>query len=135
MPKLFRAFGLGKPAPETAAPIWIRVMLSTSWRALNGDRGVGEWSRATITDLGLAGVTLVTDRPIPRGLPLELKFALGSGEAAVRYPAEVLDELAEPPAGRRRYAIRFTDLLPADETAIGEYINRRETERRTRDET
>ena len=134
MPNLFRALRIPKRVEAEAAPIWIGVTLSTSWRVLNGGRTVGEWFRGTITDLGLAGITLVADRAIPGGLPLELKFALGSGEA-IRYPAQVLDELADPPAGRRRYAIRFTDLLPADETAIAEYINRRETERRTRDET
>ena len=121
-------------APETGreAPR-VEMTVPASWRLATEGRTVGENGRGVVTDLSRNGASIAIEpNDFIAGMQLELKIATGGARASVVVLTEIVRILGGTFGTKTQYGVRFLDITPADEEAISQLINRRQTERRTR---
>ncbi|MGZ6103871.1 MAG: flagellar brake protein [Vulcanimicrobiaceae bacterium] len=102
------------------------------WRFAPGGKGVGEFMKGSVRDISSGGCALIANRQFKMNQMLEIKLHLRSDAEPLKVLGEVVRTAPIPTSGRFSHGLRFQGLRPEEEHAIFEFINRKQTELRSR---
>ncbi|MHB8147820.1 MAG: PilZ domain-containing protein [Vulcanimicrobiaceae bacterium] len=102
------------------------------WRFAPGGKGMGEFVRATIRDISRGGCSIITDRALKHGTMVEVKMDLNATGASLVLLGEVMRHEEIKTSGKQSHGLRFQGVRPEEDHAIIEFINRKQTELRSR---
>jgi hypothetical protein len=130
MPERIEALGGG--GAQKRLSMRIDTLVAGMWRMAPGGEGVGEFLKGSIRDISRGGCSLIMDRQCKVGQTLEVKISLNSGADPVTVLGEVMRTEQVPTSGKFSHGLRFRGVTPAEDHAILEYINRKQSELRSR---
>ncbi|HEY8313130.1 MAG TPA: PilZ domain-containing protein [Candidatus Baltobacteraceae bacterium] len=116
---------------QKRASVRMDTLVAGLWRFAPGGEGVGDFMKGSIRDISRGGCALITNRHFKIGQMLEVKLHLRS-EAPLELLAEVLRAEDIATSGKISHGLCFTNVTPEKERAILEFINRRQTQLRSR---
>lgn len=117
---------------QKRSSVRLDALVNGAWRfAVNG-KGSGEFVRATIGDVSRGGCALTTDRPLRPGTAVEVKLTLLEGKPPLVLLAEVMRHHEIRASGKHSHGLRFRGVRPEEDNAIVEFINRKQSELRSR---
>lgn len=100
------------------------------WRFAPTGKIETDYRPGSITDISRSGASLIIERELKAGTQLELKIALGAAPVAFR--GEVKRIVKVENTNKTSHGVQFAPLTPAQDKAIIEFINRRQTDLRNR---
>ena len=102
------------------------------WRRAKNGVGAGEFSKANVRDISRGGCSLIIDYELPKSAQVEVKLQLKTGVSPVVVLGEVMRVEHITTSGKWSHGLRFHGITPVDDKAIMEFINRRQSELRSR---
>lgn len=108
------------------------ALVSGSWRFAPGDKGSGEFTKCSIRDISRGGCSVILDRELKFGTKIEVRLHLSSSAQPLTLLAEVMRHQIIPQSGKHSHGVRFQGLRPAEDQAIVDFINRRQSDLRNR---
>ena len=108
------------------------AIVTGEWRSAPGGIGTGEFARATIRDISRGGCSLIIERELKPHSQVEVKMQLKAGAPAVTLLGEVMRHEKIKTSGKFSHGLRFHGLRPDEDQAIIEFINRRQSDLRSR---
>ena len=102
------------------------------WRNAKNGRGIGDYAKGNIRDISRGGCSLIIDEEKKKGAYVEVKMMLKSGAPPLELIGEVMRTDHIPSSGKFSHGLRFHGVLPDHDRAIMEFINRRQTDLRSR---
>ncbi len=121
------------PQPmQQRAAVRLQVTVPGLWRDAPGGKGVGAFSRGSITDISRTGALLTVDREIKRPAQLEVKFSVSTAARPLVLLGEVVRTTKIEASGKSALGLRFLGVTPEEDRTIMEFINKRQAERRSR---
>ncbi len=117
---------------QQRSAVRLDATLNAHWRFAHGGKGVGDFMRASITDISRTGASLIVDRELKRGTSVEVRFAVTSSPAPLALLAEVMRASKIEASGKNSLGLRFQGIKAEEDRAIMEFINKRQAERRSR---
>ena len=102
------------------------------WRRAKNGVGTGEFAKANVRDISRGGCSLIIDYELPKAAQVEVKLSLKTGVTPVVALGEVMRVEHIKTSGKWSHGLRFHGITPADDKAIMEFINRRQSELRSR---
>ncbi len=108
------------------------TLVSGVWRMAPDGKGVGEFMKGSIRDISRGGCAIIMSRQCRVGQWLEIKMALKHETPAVAVVGEIVRCEQVPTSGKFSHGLRFHGLTPAQDHQILEFINRKQTELRSR---
>ena len=120
-----------QPAQQRAA-VRLQVTVPGLWRDAPGGKGVGAYTRGSITDISRTGASLTVDREIKRPAQVEIKFSVSTAARPLVLLGEVVRTTKIEASGKSALGLRFLGVTPEEDRTIMEFINKRQAERRSR---
>lgn len=117
---------------QKRSSVRLDALVVGAWRFATNGKGTGEFLRATIGDISRGGCALTTDRPLRPGTTLEVKLTLREGKPPLILLAEVMRHHEIRASGKHSHGLRFRGVRPEEDNAIVEFINRKQSELRSR---
>ena len=117
---------------QQRSAVRLDATLTAHWRFAHGGKGVGDFMRASLTDISRTGASLIIDRELKKGTFLEVRFAVASTGAPLTLLAEVMRVVKIEASGKNSLGLRFQGVTADQDRAIMEFINKRQAERRSR---
>jgi hypothetical protein len=117
---------------QKRSSVRLDTLVSGSWRFAPGGKGSGEFVRATLRDISRGGCALNTDRALKLGTMVEVKLALRDDVAPITLLAEVMRHQEIRSSGKHSHGLRFHGVRPEEDHAIIDFINRKQSELRSR---
>ena len=130
-PKRVDLVGAAQSAQKRSS-VRLGALVNGAWRFATSGKGAGEFLRATIGDISRGGCALNTDRPLRPGTLLEVKLTLREDKPPLVLLAEVMRHHEIPSSGKHSHGLRFQGVRPEEDNAIVEFINRKQSELRSR---
>jgi hypothetical protein len=130
-PKNVELLGAASGAQKRSS-VRLDTLVTGSWRFAPGGKGSGDFGRATIQDISRGGCALNTDRALKLGTMVEVKIALRDGGAPIVLLGEVMRHQEIRSSGKHSHGLRFHGVRPEEDQAITEFINRKQSELRSR---
>lgn len=101
------------------------------WRYAPTGKIATEYSKGSVSDISRSGASLTCERELKVGTALELIIALSDARSiTVRAEAKRVEQLAT--SKKWTIGLRFVMLKPEDDRAILDFINKRQTDLRSR---
>jgi len=119
-------------ASQKRSSVRLDALVIGGWRFVLGGKGSGEFLRGTIGDISRGGCALTTDRPLRPGTTLEVKLTLREDKPPLVLLAEVMRHHEIRASGKHSHGVRFRGVRPEEDNAIIEFINRKQSELRSR---
>ncbi|MDQ2871659.1 MAG: PilZ domain-containing protein [Candidatus Eremiobacteraeota bacterium] len=110
----------------------MHTLVPTQWRFAPGRKGVGEFLKGSVRDIGLGGCALIVERQFKLGQLLEVKLPLQPGAPPLQVLAEVTRSEQIPTSGKFSHGLRLLETTSAQERAIEYFMNRKQSELRAR---
>ncbi len=107
------------------------ALVTGQWRFAPAKKGIGTYARASIRDISRGGCSLILDRELPRGSMVEVKLLLRS-DANIELLAEVMRTQTIETSGKISHGLRFLGPTPEQDHAILDFINKKQTDLRSR---
>ncbi len=117
---------------QKRSSVRLDALVIGAWRFASNGKGMGEFLRATIGDISRGGCALTTDRPLRPGTVLEVRLNLREGKPPLVLLAEVVRHHEIRSSGKHSHGLRFRGVRPEEDNAIIEFINRKQSELRSR---
>jgi hypothetical protein len=130
-PKRVDMVGAAQTA-QKRSNVRLDALVAGMWRFAPNGKGTGEFLRGTIGDISRGGCALNTDRPLRPGTLLEVKLTLREGKPPMVLLAEVMRHHEIRHSGKHSHGLRFQGVRPEEDNAIVEFINRKQSELRSR---
>jgi len=108
------------------------AIVAGDWRLAPNGVGVGEFARATIRDISRGGCSLITDRELRPHHTVEVRVKLRPEGSPLTLLGEVMRHEQIPKSGKHCHGLRFQGLRSEEDQAIVEFINRRQSDLRSR---
>jgi len=108
------------------------AIVAGQWRFAPRGVGSGEWAKCTVRDISRGGCSLIIDRGLKHHTQVEVKMQLRSDGEALTLLGEVMRHEVIKTSGKHSHGLRFHGIRPAEDQAIVEFINRRQTDLRSR---
>ena len=108
------------------------AIVTGEWRFAPGSVGVGEFAKATIRDISRGGCSLILDRELKPHATVEVRMKLRPDADPLTLLGEVMRHEKIQHSGKFSHGLRFQGLRPGEDQAIIEFINRRQSELRSR---
>lgn len=122
----------GSAGAQKRQTVRLDATVPAMWRfAMNG-KGMGDFVRGALTDISRTGASLICDREIRRGNGVEVKFQTSSSQAPFVLLGEVMRASKIETSGKFSLGLMFHGVTPEQDRAIMEFINKRQSERRSR---
>ena len=102
------------------------------WRRAKGGKGQGEFAKGNLRDISRGGCSLIIDYELQKGSQVEVKMALKTGVNPLVTLGEVMRTERITTSGKWSHGLRFHGISPAEDRAIMDFINRRQSELRSR---
>ena len=102
------------------------------WRRAKNGIGAGEFNKANVRDISRGGCSLILDYELPKGTQVEVQLNLKTGVKAIVALGEVMRVEHIQSSGKNSHGLRFHGITPSEDHAIMEFINRRQSELRSR---
>ena len=102
------------------------------WRFAPKGVGTGEFVKATIRDISRGGCSLIIDRELKPHTTVEVRMALKPENPGMTLLGEVMRHEKIKSSGKFSHGLRFQGLRPDEDQAIIDFINRRQSELRSR---
>jgi len=102
------------------------------WRGAKSGRGTGDFQKGNIRDISRGGCSLIIDQQIARGGEVEIKLSLKTAKEPIVLLGEVMRSEQIQSSGKFNHGLRFHGVQPGDDRAIMEFINKRQSELRSR---
>lgn len=104
-----------------------------SWRFAPGGVGTGAFVKATIRDVSRGGCSLIIDRELKMHTQVEVQMQIREGGAPpLTMLGEVMRHEQIKTSGKHSHGLRFHGIRPGEDQAIVEFINRKQSELRSR---
>lgn len=117
---------------QKRSSVRLDALVNGAWRFATNGKGMGEYLRGTIGDISRGGCALTTDRPLRPGTTLEVKLTLNEVKPPLVLLAEVVRHHEIRSSGKHSHGLRFRGIRPEEDNAIIEFINRKQSELRSR---
>lgn len=130
-PKRVELVGAAQNAQKRSS-VRLGALVTGAWRFAPSGKGSGEFTRATIGDISRGGCALNTDRALRPGTLLEVRLTLREGKPPLVLLAEVVRHHEIRSSGKHSHGLRFQGVRPEEDNAIVEFINRKQSELRSR---
>jgi hypothetical protein len=117
---------------QKRSSVRLDALVTGAWRFAPNGKGTGEFLRATIGDISRGGCALTTDRQLRPGTMLEVRLSLREGNPPLVLLAEVMRHHEIRASGKHSHGLRFHGVRPEEDNAIVEFINRKQSELRSR---
>ena len=117
---------------QKRSSVRLDALVNGAWRFAPSGKGSGEFMRATVHDISRGGCALNTDRALRAGTLVEVKLNLREGKPPLVLLGEVMRHHEIPTSGKHSHGLRFQGVRPEEDNAIVEFINRRQSELRSR---
>ena len=130
-PRRIETMGAATGAQKRSS-VRLDTLVTGSWRFAPGGKGSGEFVRATVRDISRGGCALNTDRPLKQGTMVEVKLILREGSPPIVLLGEVMRHNEIASSGKHSHGLRFHGVRPEEDHAIIEFINRKQSELRSR---
>jgi PilZ domain len=114
------------------AAVRLDATVPGQWRYAAGGKGIGDWTRGSISDISRTGASLIVDREVRTGGYVEVRFSVSSATAPLALLGEVMRASKIEASGKVSLGLRFHGLKAEEDRAIMEFINKRQAERRSR---
>lgn len=108
------------------------AIVSGSWRFAPKGIGHGAFVKATIRDISRGGCSLIIDRGLKNGQQVEVKMQLKPDGPEFTFLGEVMRVETIKTSGKHSHGLRFQGVRPDEDQAIVEFINRKQSELRSR---
>ena len=108
------------------------TIVAGSWRPAKGGKGMGEFNKANIRDISRGGCSVIIDSSLPRGAQMEVRLNLKPGSPPLTALGEVMRVDQIKTSGKYSHGLKFHGITPAEDQAIMEFINRRQSDLRSR---
>lgn len=108
------------------------ALVAGSWRFAPGDKGSGEFVKCSIRDISRGGCSVILDRELRFGTKIEVRLNLTNSAQPLQLLAEVMRHEVIPQSGKHSHGVRFQGVRPAEDQAIVDFINRRQSDLRNR---
>jgi len=119
-------------AVQKRSSVRLDALVNGSWRYAPSGKGSGEFQRATIQDISRGGCALNIDRALRAGTMVEVQLNLREGKPPLVLLGEIVRHHEIPSSGKHSHGLRFQGVRPEEDNAIVEFINRRQSELRSR---
>ncbi|MBV8154004.1 MAG: PilZ domain-containing protein [Candidatus Eremiobacteraeota bacterium] len=130
-PKRVELVGAASSAQKRSS-VRLDALVNGAWRFAPNGKGTGEYTRATIQDISRGGCALNTDRELRAGTLVEVKLNLREGKPPLILLGEVMRHHEIRTSGKHSHGLRFHGVRPEEDNAIIEFINRKQSELRSR---
>jgi hypothetical protein len=117
---------------QKRSSVRLDAIVNGFWRLAPNRIGRGEFAKATIRDISRGGLSLIIDRELKSGTQVEVKMQLKSEGAPLQMIGEVMRHELIPTSGKHSHGLRFHGVRPEEDQAIVEFINRRQSDLRSR---
>ena len=108
------------------------AIVTGSWRFAPEGIGHGHFQKATLRDISRGGCSLIIDRGLRNGQQVEVKMQLKPDGPEFTFLGEVMRVEAIKTSGKHSHGLRFQGIRPDEDQAIVEFINRKQSELRSR---
>jgi hypothetical protein len=108
------------------------TIVTGTWRFAPGGVGKGEFVKATIRDVSRGGCSLIIDRALKLGTQVEVQLPLKDSTDPLTMLGEVMRHEQIKTSGKHSHGLRFHGIRPGEDQAIVEFINRKQSELRSR---
>lgn len=117
---------------QKRSSVRLDALVVGAWRFATSGKGMGEFLRATIGDISRGGCALTTDRALRPGTMVEVRLALREGKPPLVLLGEVMRHHEIRASGKHSHGLRFHGVRPEEDNAIVDFINRKQSELRSR---
>ncbi|MDP9017538.1 MAG: PilZ domain-containing protein [Candidatus Eremiobacteraeota bacterium] len=102
------------------------------WRRAKNGVGAGEFVKGNVRDISRGGCSLIIDLELAKAAQVEIKLNLKAGAPPVVALGEVMRVEQIKSSGKVSHGLRFHGITQADDRAIMDFINRRQSDLRSR---
>jgi len=131
-PKKVSLIGTAPSGAGKRQSVRLDAIVSGSWRFAPSGVGKGEFVKATIRDVSRGGCSLIIDRELKHGTQVEVQMQLKDGMEPLTMLGEVMRHEQIKSSGKHSHGLRFHGIRPGEDQAIVEFINRKQSELRSR---
>lgn len=103
-----------------------------TWRFAPNGIGHGSFEKATLRDISRGGCSLIIDRGLRKGQQVEVQMQLKPDGPTFTFFGEVMRVETIKTSGKHSHGLRFQGIRPDEDQAIVEFINRKQSELRSR---
>lgn len=122
----------GGGGAQKRASVRLDAIVPGQWRFAPQGKGTGDFVRANIRDISRGGCSLIVDRHIKGGTTLEVRLQLHADRPVLVALGEVMRTEPIAASGRYSHGLRFHGLTPEEDRSILDFINRKQSELRSR---
>jgi hypothetical protein len=108
------------------------AIVTGTWRFAPNGMGHGNFVKATIRDISRGGCSLIIDRGLKHGQQVEVQMQLRPDGPLMTFFGEVMRAEVIKNSGKHSHGLKFTGIRPDEDQAIVEFINRKQSELRSR---
>ena len=126
---------IGTPAgggSQQRKSVRLDALVSGTWRFAPNGMGHGHFQKATLRDISRGGCSLIIDRGLRNGQQVEVQMQLKPDGPTYTFFGEVMRVEAIKTSGKHSHGLRFAGIRPDEDQAIVEFINRKQSELRSR---
>lgn len=131
MPRKVSLIGAASGAQKRQS-VRLDAIVAGHWRLAPNGVGTGEFVRASIRDISRGGASLIIDRALKHGTWVEVKMGLKQGATPLTMVGEVMRHEQIKTSAKHCHGLRFHGVRPEEDQAIVEFINRRQSDLRSR---
>lgn len=132
MPRKVSLIGAAPQAGTQRRSVRLDAIVMGSWRFAPNGIGHGHFQKATIRDISRGGCSLIIDRGLKHGQQVEVKMQLRPDGPEMTFFGEVMREEVIKNSGKHSHGLKFAGIRPDEDQAIVEFINRKQSELRSR---
>jgi hypothetical protein len=103
-----------------------------TWRFAPNGIGHGSFEKATLRDISRGGCSLIIDRGLRKGQQVEVQMQLKPDGPTFTFFGEVMRVETIKTSGKHSHGLAFKGIRPDEDQAIVEFINRKQSELRSR---
>jgi hypothetical protein len=108
------------------------AIVTGEWRFAPKGVGTGEFVKATVRDISRGGCSLIIDRELKPHTTVEVRMKLNPENEGMTLLGEVMRHEKIKSSGKFSHGLRFQGLRPDEDQAIIDFINRRQSDLRSR---
>ncbi|MDQ2681147.1 MAG: PilZ domain-containing protein [Candidatus Eremiobacteraeota bacterium] len=132
MPERIEPMSAPANGAQKRSTVRMDALVAGMWRDAPGGKGFGQYAKGNIRDISRGGCSLIIDRLLRKGSMVEVKLVLSTGDAALEVLGEVMREERIATSGKHSHGLRFHGVNAAQDQEIISFINRKQTELRSR---
>ncbi|MFN2528309.1 MAG: flagellar brake protein [Candidatus Baltobacteraceae bacterium] len=115
---------------QQRASVRMDTIVPGMWRRAKNGVGAGDFAKGNVRDISRGGCSLIIGYELPKAAQVEVKLQLGA--MPVIALGEVMRVEHIKTSGKWSHGLRFQGITPAQDKAIMEFINRRQSDLRSR---